>query len=283
MRWTFPPPGANTVGRARTADRERTAHVIAIFEQLALAVGRDMLQVFEAGPTARLKDDASPVTVADERAEADILTGLARFCPGIPVVAEEAAAAGRAATEGFDRFILVDPLDGTREFISRRPEFTVNIALVEQGVPVAGVVYAPALGRAYAGSAAGAERLTVAADFTVASREPIAVRPQRQPPVAVISRSHITGETMAWLERQGIDHSVAIGSSLKFCLLAEGSADIYPRYGCTMEWDTAAGDAVLRAAGGMTLTLGGEPLRYGKVHRPEARDFVNPDFIARGG
>ncbi len=260
-----------------------TTDVINICEQLALSVGRDMLAVYEAGPKARLKCDASPVTIADERAEAQILAGLAEHCPGIPVVAEEAAAAGLACTEGLGRFILVDPLDGTREFIGRRPEFTVNIALIEAGVPVAGVVYAPALARAYAGCAKGAERLEISPGFTVASRVPITVRPYREPPCAVISRSHITAETMTWLADHGIDHSVAIGSSLKFCLLAEGSADLYPRYGCTMEWDTAAGDAVLRAAGGMTATMDGAALTYGKVHRKAAKDFVNPDFIARGG
>ncbi len=257
--------------------------LIAIFEQLALATGRDMLETFRAGPQARLKPDSSPVTLADERAEAQILAGLEHLCPGIPVVAEEAAAAGKAGTTGLSRFILVDPLDGTREFIGRRPEFTVNIALIEDGVPVAGVVYAPALGRAYVGSPEGAERLMVSETFSVTGRERITVRPPREKPVAVISRSHITPETMAWLAEEAIDHSVAIGSSLKFCLLAEGSADIYPRFGRTMEWDTAAGDAVLRAAGGTTETLDGLDLTYGKVHRSGTVDFANPDFIARGG
>lgn len=257
--------------------------MIAIFEQLALAVGREMLQAFETGPKVRLKHDASPVTIADERAEAQILSGLDRLCPGLPVVAEEAAAQGRASARSLATFILVDPLDGTKEFISRRNEFTVNIAFIENGVPLVGIVYAPALSRAYVGSPAGAERLTVSADFTVASRDAISVRPFRTPPVAVISRSHITGETMAWLSDHGIDSSVAIGSSLKFCLLAEGSADLYPRYGRTMEWDTAAGDAVLRAAGGMTETLDGQPLTYGKAYGTWPENFVNPDFIARGG
>lgn len=257
--------------------------MIGIFEELTLAVGRDMLATFRSGTEVRLKGDASPVTLADERAEAAILAGLERLCPGIPVVAEEASAAGRTTKGGLDRFILVDPLDGTREFIDGRPEFTVNIALVEKGVPVAGVVYAPALGRAYSGVGSRAERLAVSEDFRIESREMIRVRPGRTPGIAVVSRSHMTGETMAWLADHGIARSRAIGSSLKFCLLAEGSADLYPRYGRTMEWDTAAGDAVLRAAGGLTATFGGVPLTYGKTGRSEESDFVNPDFIARGG
>lgn len=256
--------------------------MIETFEQAALAAGRAILDVYETGHNVTLKSDSSPVTEADERAEAVILALLAQALPDMPVVAEEAVAAGKVPNVDGRTFILVDPLDGTKEFINRRPEFTVNIALIENGIPIAGIVYAPALGLAYVGSKTGAARLTVNPDFTVADRRPITARIRREPPVAVASRSHNNAETEDFLTANGVTEYRPIGSSLKFCLLAEGEADVYPRFGRTMEWDTAAGDAVLRAAGGATLRLDGTPLTYGKTMQAADTDFANPFFIAWG-
>jgi 3'(2'), 5'-bisphosphate nucleotidase len=256
--------------------------MISVFERAALAAGRVILDIYETGPNAVLKADNSPVTEADERAEALILEILADALAEIPVVAEESVACGRIPETEGKAFILVDPLDGTKEFINRRDDFTVNIALIENGVPVAGIVYAPAKGIAYVGSAAGAEKLMVSSDFTVSRRTPIVVRDCQSPPVGVASRSHSCEQTEGFLRDNGIKDCKSVGSSLKFCLVAEGDADVYPRYGRTMEWDTAAGDAVLRAAGGRTVALDGNPLSYGKRRQPNDSDFANPFFIAWG-
>ena len=255
--------------------------MIDIFEKAALEAGRVILEVYDAGPNVTIKADASPVTEADERAEAIILEHLAKAFPDIPVVAEEAVAAGKIPSTDGARFILVDPLDGTKEFINRRPDFTVNIALVDNGVPVTGIVYAPARGEAWIGSRDGAEKLVIE-DFAVTNRQAIAARVRKSPPVAVASRSHNNAETEAFLTDNGVTDTKSVGSSLKFCLIAEGEADVYPRYGRTMEWDTAAGDAVLRAAGGMTVGLDDKPLPYGKRNQLHDSDFANPFFIAWG-
>tara|TARA_R110002020_G_scaffold131474_2_gene293903 strand:+ start:4032 stop:4859 length:828 start_codon:yes stop_codon:yes gene_type:complete len=255
--------------------------MLEIFEHAALAAGAAIMEVYRDGATVSTKADHSPVTEADERAEEIILTHLRQHCPDIAVVAEESVAAGRVP-ETSDRFILVDPLDGTKEFIARRDEFTVNIALIEGGIPVAGIVYAPALGVAYVGDREGARRMTIGADFTVEDRQAIAAQPVADHPVAVASRSHNTPETDDFLASAKVSDICSIGSSLKFCLLAEGKADVYPRFGRTMEWDTAAGDAVLRGAGGSTVTLDGKPLAYGKREQLHDSDFANPHFIAWG-
>lgn len=253
--------------------------ILKLFEQTALSVGAVILDIYRAGPDVRLKGDKTPVTEADEAAERIILSALARDLPGIPVVAEEEAAAGRLPDISAGRFILVDPLDGTREFIGGHDDFTVNIALVEKGEPIAGVVYAPALGTAYLGAEGKAERLAVGASFEVSERRPIRTRLRPPAPCALISRSHNSEATIAFIEEASIPERRAVGSSLKFCLLAEGNADVYPRFGRTMEWDTAAGDAVLRAAGGITATTNGAPLTYGKREQDDA-PFANPNFIA---
>lgn len=255
--------------------------MLEIFEEAAMAAGAAILEVYRAGATVSTKADHSPVTEADERAEEIILAHLRQHCPDMAVVAEESVAAGRVPAAS-DRFILVDPLDGTKEFIARRDEFTVNIALIEDGIPVAGIVYAPALGVAYVGDPTGACRLTIGADFTVEERQAIVAQPVADQPVAVASRSHNTPETDAFLTSAKVSDIRSIGSSLKFCLLAEGKADVYPRFGRTMEWDTAAGDAVLRAAGGSTVTLDDKPLAYGKREQLHDSDFANPHFIAWG-
>ena len=235
--------------------------------------GAVIMQVYTTDFTVRGKDDASPVTEADERAEALILPALARLTPDIPIVAEEAVAAGRIPQVG-KRFWLVDPLDGTKEFISRNGEFTVNVALVEDGNPVLGVVFAPALDRLFAG-------LVGHCAFVEehGTRRPIAVR--KPPPeglTVVASRSHGDPSALdAFLAGRKVAALRSAGSSLKICLVATGEADLYPRLGRTMEWDIAAGHAVLSAAGGRLTELDGHPLRYAKP------DFANPFFVAAGG
>jgi len=234
--------------------------------------GAAIMQIYATDFAVRGKDDASPVTEADERAEALILPELARLTPAIPVVSEEEAAAGRIPAVG-ECFWLVDPLDGTKEFINRNGEFTVNIALIEDGEPVLGVVFAPALDRLFAGA-------TGVGAFVEdkGTRRPITTR---IPPAAgltvVASRSHGDADALAaFLAGRKIASQTNAGSSLKLCLVAAGEADVYPRLGRTMEWDIAAGDAVLRAAGGIVRTLDGAMLRYGKA------DFANPHFAAWG-
>ncbi len=247
---------------------------------LALKAGAEIMSIYESDFVAEQKDDASPVTEADRRGEAIILAGLRETAPDIPVLAEEAASEGRIPSLG-DQFFLVDPLDGTREFIDRTGEFTVNIALVRKARPALGVVYAPASGKLYAGIVgSGAWRIDVLDGGALS--EPRAIRAVPTPAngvIAVASRSHRSPETDAYLETLNVADFAAAGSSLKFCLIAEGAAHIYPRFGRTMEWDTGAGQAVLEAAGGSVCAHpSGEPLAYNK----RDRGFDNPHFIATG-
>ena len=242
--------------------------------QLSRAAGAAIMEVYRDGPQVRRKADQSPVTEADERAEAIIIAGLMQLAPDVPIVAEEAVAAGRFPdVSNAARFWLVDPLDGTREFINRNGEFTVNIALIEHGVPVAGVVYAPAINRLFMGAAGhGAKVIDAGGEREIRCRLPSA-----EGVTVLASRSH--GDRAAldrYLHDLHVAEVIAAGSSLKLCLIAEGVADLYPRFGRTMEWDIAAGHAVLAAAGGSVCDLSGAPLRYGKG------DLANPDFVARG-
>ena len=253
-----------------------------VLERLALAAGKEILDVYNAGPNVTFKNDASPVTEADERAEAIILKGLGEAFPEIPVVAEESVAAGRVPDVEGKSFFLVDPLDGTKEFINKRDDFTVNIALIREGTPVAGIVYAPAKGVAWTGGDGRIEKFLVDGAFNVTSRKEIGCRTPTGDLTAVASRSHNSPETEAFLTEKGITSIKSVGSSLKFCLVAEGEADVYPRFGRTMEWDTAAGDAVLRAAGGMTVDLDGNPFLYGKTKQAHDADFANGHFVAWG-
>jgi len=241
---------------------------------VAHRAGEEILKYYRGDYAVRRKEDESPVTVADEAAEAIILAALRELTPDIPIIAEEESAAGRQDDVNGGRFWLVDPLDGTKEFIAHRDEFTVNIALVEDGRPVMGVVYAPALGVTYA--AAGPDSATV--ERNGQPPRPISARTMpADGAVAVGSRSHGDKDKMQKLaEEINITDVKVAGSSIKFCLVAEAEADIYPRYGHTHEWDTAAGHAVLRAAGGSVCTLDGQELVYGKPH------YLNPEFIARG-
>ncbi len=253
---------------------------------LALLAGAKILEIYATDFAVALKSDASPVTLADTEAEAIILAGLAEACPDIPVVAEEAVAAGLVPSVS-EKFFLVDPLDGSKEFVSKNGEFTVNIALIEKGEPVMGVVYAPALGRIWWGTrneGAFSARVTdCASDHPrIAEKIPIRVRKAPEGLCAIGSRSHGSGKGDPRLVPFRITEYRTAGSSLKFCLLASGEADLYPRFGRTMEWDTAAGDAVLRAAGGRMTRIDGSPFAYGKRNQPHDSDFANPHFIATG-
>lgn len=241
---------------------------------LAYDAAAAIMAVYATEFERRVKDDHSPVTDADEAAEEIILAGLHRLTPGIPVIAEEMAAAGNLPAIGTGPFWLVDPLDGTREFIARNGDFTVNIALVCEARPRLGVVLAPALkGAAWLGGPSGASRFTRM--DTVG--EPITARiPPAFAAIALVSRSHREKDVEAWLARQDRVQTATVGSSLKFCRIAEGEADFYPRFASISEWDTAAGQAVLEAAGGEVVTWEGKPLTYGKP------DFRNPGFLAKG-
>lgn len=247
--------------------------------RLALAAGAVIMEIYEAGVEAQIKSDNTPVTQADIAAEKIILAGLKKLDPQTPVIAEEAVAAGHRP-ESAPRFYLVDPLDGTKEFISRNGEFTVNIALIENGEPVMGVVFAPAIERFFCGArASGAfeARLTAGDDVSLASWQRLETPALPQSNIkAVASRSHGDAQTRDWLARHNVAETVAAGSSLKFCLLASGQAHLYPRFGRTMEWDTAAGQAVLVAAGGSVKVADGTALTYGKAKR----GFDNPAFFA---
>jgi 3'(2'), 5'-bisphosphate nucleotidase len=258
------------------------AAMLAEFEKLALAAGAEIMDVFHAGITVEDKSDQSPVTEADRRAEIVILEGLRKAFPDIPCVAEEEASAGLIPPALGKEFFLIDPLDGTKEFIKRRPDFTVNIALIRDGDPVVGVVYAPAQGMLYSGRPGKAYAVTVANDHSPLERSEIAVRSCANPKTIVASRSHRTPETDEFIVQHDGAEIVSVGSSLKFCLLADGKADLYPRFGRTMEWDTAAGDAVLRAAGGSTRLVDGGPFTYGKRNQGHDADFANPWFVAEG-
>ncbi len=231
------------------------------------------MQVYEENPAASWKCDGTPVTKADRSAEAIILHDLKAMAPDIHVVSEENADSHCSVAP--KRFFLVDPLDGTKEFLKKDGQgyFTVNIALIDGGTPVLGVVYAPAFDRLFVGGQG-----LGAVEASKGKRRKIKIR--RCPssgPVAVASCSHRDRQTDSWLADNRVARTLSIGSSLKFCLLACGEVDVYPRFGCTMEWDTAAGDAVLRAAGGTVRTPDNEPLSYGKS------DYRNGPFIACAG
>jgi 3'(2'),5'-bisphosphate nucleotidase len=247
---------------------------------VARAAGDAILKIYERGFEVDTKSDDSPVTEADTTAEALILQRMNEVDPELPIVAEEAVNRGEVPPPS-SRFLLVDPLDGTKEFIQRRGDFTVNLGLIEDGSPVAGVVVAPARQETFAG------RVGVGAWQAKGANsddwQPIRVRkPDASNLIAVASRSHMSEETQAFIDERGVKSFAQAGSSIKFCLVARGEADLYPRLGRTMEWDTAAADAVLRAAGGRVDTLDGKPLVYGKRNQAHDSDFANPYFVAAG-
>lgn len=261
------------------------SHLEAALIDAALAAGAAILDIYDQEIDVRHKGDDSPVTAADEAAEAIILQKLGQSAPDIAVVAEEQVAAGNIPKIG-DCFFLVDPLDGTREFIARNGEFTVNIALIKDGVPVMGVIYTPAKGWLFFGEVGvGAYRAEVVdprVSSEVRKKKAMQVYQTFTGLVLVGSRSHKSESDAAFVRPYQIESRVAIGSSLKFCLLAAGEADLYPRFGRTMEWDIAAGDAILTAAGGQVVDLDGSRFQYGKVVNDDA-PFANGYFIAGAG
>ena len=243
--------------------------------EFAVDAAREIMRIYAGELGERTKADKSPVTDADHAAEAIIVKGLRAITPDATVVAEEEMAAGRVPRMNGGPFWLVDPLDGTKEFIKRNGEFTVNIALVDKGKPVLGIVLAPATGTLWRGIAGhGADKREGDGPFTAIQTRPAPVNGL----TACASRSHsIYNDLDIWFRNNNLTVAdrVQAGSSLKFCLIAEGKADIYPRFGPTNEWDTAAGQGVLEAAGGEVVTTDGRPLVYGKP------GFGNPHFIAR--
>jgi 3'(2'), 5'-bisphosphate nucleotidase len=232
----------------------------------SLRAGEIICEVYDREIVATSKADGSPVTEADGLAEAAILEMLTHA--GLPVLAEESVSAGRVPKLG-DRWFIVDPLDGTREFVKRNGEFTVNIALIEHGRPVEGVVLAQVGGELFWGGPAGAFKRVGGTEHRLTARPREKLR-------VVGSRSHGHAALAALMRNMDIDENVSVGSSLKFCMLAEGKAELYPRFGPTSEWDTAAGQAVLEAAGGVVLTLDGAPMQYGHA----ASAYLNPYFVA---
>jgi 3'(2'), 5'-bisphosphate nucleotidase len=250
-----------------------------LLDQLTVIAARAAAAIMAVAPAAldlRQKPDQSPVTAADEAGETVIVEALERLLPGVPVVSEEAAVRPSVLPSCF---VLVDALDGTREFIAGRPEFTVNIALIADGSPVMGVVVGPALRRMWRGIVGhGAERLVLAEGEAV---EPTAIRTRKVPAqglVAAVSRSHGDAQTESLLARLPVAERTTLGSSVKFCLVAEGTADLYARLAPTCEWDIAAGHAVLAAAGGTMTTPDGDSILYGGVQR----EFRVPAFVAWG-
>lgn len=254
-------------------DMER---LVAVSRRLAIEAGAAIMDIYGSGDLGeRAKDDDSPVTRADEAADAILSAGLRAAFPDVALVTEEQAA---THSETASTFLIVDPLDGTKEFVQRRGDFTVNIALVQDGVPTRGVVFAPAKGRLFYTDATGASVEEAGPHDPGAPGETAPIRvatPDDGALRVVASKSHRTPETDAYLARYATSEIVAAGSSLKFCLVATGEADLYPRLGRTMEWDTAAGDAVLRGAGGRMVRLEDHaPFAYGKP------GYANGFFVA---
>ncbi len=241
--------------------------------QLSRDAGAAIMRVYVQDFAVEHKDDRSPLTAADMAAHHLIVAGLHALTPDIPVLSEESAGIDWSVRRHWQRYWLVDPLDGTREFVKKNGEFTVNIALIEDGIPVFGAVYAPALDELHYGIRnVGAYICDGGSRLPVSSR-----RPADAPLRVAASRSHMDTRSAAAIERMGEVSLLGMGSSLKFCRMAEARLDVYPRFAPTSEWDTAAGQCVLEAAGGVVITLDGKPLRY------NGKDsLLNPDFLALG-
>lgn len=235
---------------------------------IARRAGEAILQIYQRDFNVQIKADSSPLTEADLAAHQIIAAGLAELTPEIPVLSEEDADIDWAERQTWSQFWLVDPLDGTKEFINKNGEFTVNIALIEQGKPVLAVVYAPVLDKLYF-----TDRENAYLSTAEKANTPLQVATASQPLKVVGSRSHPSPDLAAYLEKLGEYQLVAVGSSLKFCLIAEGLADIYPRLGPTMEWDTAAGHCVAEKAGAIVCQLDGQALRYN-----QKESLLNPYF-----
>jgi 3'(2'), 5'-bisphosphate nucleotidase len=235
--------------------------------------GAAIMQIYEAGFAVQRKEDNSPLTLADLESQRVIIAGLTEITPDIPILSEESAQAPWGERQTWRELWVVDPLDGTREFVKRNGEFTVNIALVLEHEPVLGVVAAPAQGLLYW----GALGVGAFSHHRGGTQAPIHATAPQHPLRVVGSRSHASAETAGYLARLGPHVMTGIGSSLKFCLVAEGKADLYPRFGPTSEWDTAAGQALLEAAGGHVTRLDGHRLRYNC-----RESLINDDFLAYG-
>jgi 3'(2'),5'-bisphosphate nucleotidase len=250
------------------------------FGAIASQAGKLIMAIYADAPRIDTKADGSPVSDADLESERLIRARLSKLLPDVPLIAEEAFDP-QQCSQAPDRFVLVDPLDGTREFISRNGEFTVNIALIDGGQPIVGCVYAPACEAMYiAGASAFRATLSPGAALPpLPELEPITTRPYPGAGLsAVTSRSHLDAQTETFLKRLPIASHRNAGSSLKFCVIAQGDADVYPRLAPTMEWDTAAGQAVLIAAGGCVIGTDAAPLHYGKARL----GFRNDGFVAWG-
>lgn len=280
-----PPEGTLPVNPDPHCASADLPHLLESVAAIVRRAGEAVMAVYRTDFDVHGKADDSPVTEADRRAEAIIIAALQQLTPDVPVIAEEAVSAGQhPGVAPGQCFWLVDPVDGTREFVGRNGEFTVNVALIDKGQPVLGVVQAPALGLLYAGGPGMGAWCESDAAISAQDRSPVREPLRcRQPPASgltvVASRSHGDAARLkAFLDGLGapVAHTRVAGSSLKFCQIAAGQADVYPRLGRTMEWDTAAGQAVLMGAGGSVLTLDSDDLRYGKP------GWENPDFVARG-
>jgi len=241
---------------------------------IARQAGMAIMAIYDGDHAVEYKDDRSPLTSADRAAHKVIVDGLTRLSSGIPILSEEGREISYAQRKDWLRFWLVDPLDGTKEFIKRNGEFTVNIALISQGEPVLGVVYVPAQRKMYYG--ARGEGAFVQFDGKTPRRIGVREPDDQAGLVVVMSRSHPSPELDDYLKTVKVAEALPVGSSLKFCVVAEGGADLYPRLGPTMEWDTAAAQAVVETAGGSVKKLDGSPLRYNK------ENLLNPHFIVRG-
>ena len=262
----------STAGSGWRRAKLEHAQLLDRLAEAAIEAGGAILTIVRRGFEVESKHDTSPVTEADRAAELVILAALASPAPGVPVIAEEEVAAGRIPAHG-DTYFLVDPLDGTKEFVRGGDDYTVNIALIEGGEPLLGVVYAPATGTLHAGLVGEGAWVDEGQ-----GRQTIRTRRRGERLTAVASKSHLNQATVDYLEAAvGACARVSVGSSLKFCIVAEGKADIYPRLSPTSEWDTAAGHAVLLAAGGLVDGPDGGPLRYGKTA------FLNRAFVGTSG
>lgn len=262
-------------GKGSLGEADRIAR---LFGLIAVRAGEAIMQVRATASDPQYKSDGSPVTAADLRADEVIRSCLARNLADLPVITEETC--DGTVTTRHPRFILVDPLDGTKEYIRGAAEFTVNIALIENGSPVAGAVYAPALSQLYLGGSNAYKLHVEPGSYGPSFSDMHMIEVQAPSPAglrAVTSRSHLDDATQGWISQRRIRELKPYGSSLKFCAVAEGAADVYPRLAPTMEWDTAAGHAVLLAAGGRVVGLDGEDVRYGKPA------YRNGHFVAWGG
>jgi 3'(2'), 5'-bisphosphate nucleotidase len=260
--------------------RGEATRLLAPLADLASESGARILEIAAQGAPPRTKPDMSPVTAADEAAEEILSAGLTRLLPGVPIIAEEAVSRGKLARPG-SAYLLIDPVDGTRELIAGRGEYTVNVALVEAGAPTLGIVYAPALKEFFAGVAGRAFRaaLSPGAKFEPHRVEQIRARPRPAQLIAMVSRSHPDSRTDDFLARLPVEKKIPLGSSLKFARLAAGLADVYARLAPVNEWDIAAGHALLAAAGGSVATADGRPIRYGT----RETGFKIDGFVAWGG